>query len=308
MYWPYNSCVLCTQIQWWGTRGYPPLRGHMVPASSDSLDGVFFWRIFCHNRITPRPSCSSVVQKWNVVSINRSDSTPLVWIIERRSGSDGVLISAVLLIWCSCFSCVVFDLHCTTFPGEGDGRSEADRWGLNEWSTDANTSCQPRSCLINPKMRWACEKWCDQKINPIKSSQHLELGVCVCVQECGLKVHRASTRTYRICLVTCISALQWISISKAGSWSGGEMCAQQSVSCWFALSFIALAKPCVAFHINGRGNHPALMENKQPADHFHKVVYRNNRLISVGCTETGDFRCRGSAICGLYLYCQRFWM
>lgn len=222
MYWPYNSCVLCTQIQWWGTRGYPPLRGHMVPASSDSLDGVFFWHIFCHNRITPRPSCSSVVQKWNVVSINRSDSTPLVWIIERRSGSDGVLISAVLLIWCSCFSCVVFDLHCTTFPGEGDGRSEADRWGLNEWSTDANTSCQPRSCLINPKMRWACEKWCDQKINPIKSSQHLELGVCVCVQECGLKVHRASTRTYRICLVTCISALQWISISKAGSWSGGK--------------------------------------------------------------------------------------
>lgn len=46
----------------------------------------------------------------------------------------------------------------------------ADRWDLNEWSTDANVLCHPRYCLIKLEMRQTWEKH-DQKLKNKKPRQ-----------------------------------------------------------------------------------------------------------------------------------------
>lgn len=83
---------------------------------------TFFLCVISHNR---NRQCLLCGLQWNVVSIKCQDSRQWVWIIERHSVSDGVLISTVQLIWCSCFS--VLDSTCNA-PSVPANTTDRDQW------------------------------------------------------------------------------------------------------------------------------------------------------------------------------------
>lgn len=109
--------------------------------NSNSVSTVLLW--------STAKCCINKVQRQETVGINNWKAQWFEW------GSN--LHSAVNLMFL--LFCFGLNLQCTIRPCKYHGhRASGYQWELNEWSADANILCQPRSCLINLKMRWACEK------------------------------------------------------------------------------------------------------------------------------------------------------